>query len=401
MSAPKPIHDDISVERAWQIGRRIYVSCHYESTLGTRLRTDLAAHWDRDRKCLWVGSGKKTQVIEEVRAADRRRARVEEIKRTGRAVKIPFTATALRTLAREQGGAVWDDERKVWVFPREPEFDAVFHQVCDGVAEIRQKAAEAAQQEEQLRREQRARVRAAEQDRIEKQRGAERVRVLEESGRIPTGEETTVVVVSTRRMNKATAHEMAYPLGKVLRLDDGRRGIVIDRKVWFTGEEMASSVCWHPQTHDMAHWDLEHVVAVVEPTAEEVSADEADRAAVADATEIHQLVQAVSRAGAAVAGWSHIDPDTVVGVIETWYGSSGMDHRSGTVTLTRDEQVIFQHPGYYDDFVHTERVLTDDALVARVRAVVAAGPRTCLYPDQTVYRYEVSVRDEKVGADGP
>lgn len=401
MSAPKPIHDDISVQRAWQIGRRIYVSCHYESSLGTRLRADLGAHWDRDRKCLWVGSGKKMQVIEEVRDADRRRARVEEIKRTGRAVKIPFTATELRALAREQGGAIWNDERKAWVFPREPEFDAVYNQVRDGVAEIRQKSADAARQEKQLHQEEDARARAAEQDQLEKQRAAERVRVLKESGRTPTGEQTTVVVVSTRRMNKATAREMAYPLGTVLRLDDRRRGIVVEREVWFTGEEMASSVCWHPQTHDMAHWDLKHVVAVVEPTIEELSADEAERAAVADATEIHQFVEMLSRAGAAEAGWSRIDPDAAVGVIEAWYGPSGMEHRNGTVTLTRDEQLIFQHPGYYDEFVRTERVLTDQALVARMRAVLGAGPRTCLYPDQTVYRYEVSVRDEKVNADGP
>ncbi|MFD4406701.1 hypothetical protein ACFWPH_28460 [Nocardia sp. NPDC058499] len=401
MSAPKPIHDDISVERAWQIGRRIYVSCHYESSLGTRLRADLGAHWDRDRKCLWVGSGKKAQVIEEVRATDLRRARVEEIKRTGRPVAIPFTATRLRALAKEQGEAIWDDERKVWVFPREPEFDAVYHQVRDGVAEIRQKAAETARHEEQLRREERARIRAAEQEWVEKQRVEQRVRVLEKSGRAATGEQTAVVVVSTRRMNKATAREMAYPLGTVLRLDDGRRGVVVEHEVWFTGEEMASSVCWHPETHDMAHWDLKHVVAVVEPTIDELSADEAERAAAADAAEIHQFVNLLSRAGAAVAGWSRIDPDTVVGVIEAWYGSGGMGHRSGTVTLTRDEQVIFQHPGYYDEFVRTERVLTDPALVARMRAVLAAGPRKCLYPDQTVYRYEVSVRDEKVDADGP
>lgn len=67
------------------------------------------------------------------------------------------------------------------------------------------------------------------------QRSEQHARVLAASGRTPTGEHTTLMVVSTRRMDTATTREVAFPLGTVLRLDDGRRGVVIEREVGFTG----------------------------------------------------------------------------------------------------------------------------------------------------------------------
>ena len=106
-----------------------------------------------------------------------------------------------------------------------------------------------------------------------------RARVVEASGRTPTGETANHRIVSTRRMSRAEAEDMTHPLGTVIQLDDGRSGVVVDTTTWFTNGDDASSMCWHPETHDEAHWDLLHVVAIVEPTAVELAHDEARRAA--------------------------------------------------------------------------------------------------------------------------
>lgn len=52
MNAVKAVHDKIPTMWAWQVGRLGYVACRYKSTLGARLRTQMDAHRDRDRKRL-------------------------------------------------------------------------------------------------------------------------------------------------------------------------------------------------------------------------------------------------------------------------------------------------------------------------------------------------------------
>ncbi|OLZ51629.1 hypothetical protein BS329_15290 [Amycolatopsis coloradensis] len=389
MSEPKPIHEDIDLGRAWQVGRRIYVRCGYNSSLGEQLR-QLGANWDRDEKRLWVGSGKKPRVIPLVQAADERVRQIEEIKQQGRWLTIPYEASDIRHRAKDEAvGGVYDGDRKQWAFPTD-----------EGLAEIRELIAErrrreeAAAEEARLQRTEHQRsIRETEQAEAEQEKASRRERLITASGRTPTGDEAELRVISTRLMNKATAWTMAEPLGTLARLRDGRRGIVVDRKVWFTDEEMASSVCWHRETHDEAHWDILHTLAIVEPTAEEQAADDAERAAHADAVEIHQIIEAATRGGDITQGWNGIEDSQRVGVIRCWYGT-GERNPGGTLIFTTDERVVLQHPGYYDDYLHTERVSTDPELVARVRAVLAKGSRQREHVDQLIYEYEVVSGDQ-------
>ncbi|WP_028479072.1 hypothetical protein [Nocardia sp. CNY236] len=385
------VHEDIPIERAWQTGRRIYVACAYESTLGAQLRRELGAHWDGDIERLWVGSGKKERVIAAVRAADARRARVDEIMYRGRSVEIPFQATDIRARANELD-AVWDGHRRVWCFGAEPEWDDAYNEVATAVANYNHRRRAQAEQAKRESAEENRRYREAREARAEQERVEQRKRVLAESGRIPTGDEdTTLLIVSTQRMNKTTALGQAHPLGTLVRLEDGRRGIVVDRRVWFTNSEFASSICWHLETHDAAHWDLAHTVVIVEPTAQETAEDDAARADMTDATTLRQLVEEVRRTGAATQGWTTIDDADRVGVITCWYYSMMHEHRDGTLILTRNGRAVFQHPGWYDDYIPTERVVTDPDVIARVSAAIEAGDRTRHAHDgQMSYRYQVT-----------
>ncbi|KAA1250686.1 hypothetical protein F0Q45_08305 [Mycobacterium simiae] len=374
-----PIDEDIDGDRAWQLGRRIYVRCGYTSRLGEDLRR-MGAHWDRDAKQLWVGSGKKSEVIAAVQAADQRLQRVEEIKRQARYISIPYRAVEIRAEAKKLGG-LWDRDRKQWAFTTAAAYDRI-QQLLEHAQRCEEAAAEG------------ARGGCEEAGQVATQAGeaaqSRRARLIAESRRVPTGEEAEWRVVSTRRMNKVTAWAMAKPLGAIVRLRDGRRGVVIDRKVWFTGEDDASSMCWHAETHDEAHWDLLHTVAIVEPTAEERSADEAERAERADAAEIHDIVTELSHTGDVALAWTTIDDAMRVGIICRRYGSSLQS--GGTLVLTTDDRLIFQHPGWYDDYIQTERVVLDPDLVARVGAILARGNRTRMHADQMNYYYEVIQR---------
>jgi hypothetical protein len=390
MTDPKPVHESIALDRAWQIGRRIYVRCGYESTLGAQLR-EIGANWDREQKRLWVGSGKKARLIPLVQAADERVRRIEEIKREGRWVRIPYHAQDIREAAKSRRG-IWDPARQEWAFATHEDYVAV----RDLVVALARREQQAIEAERRERARQRQAARAAEAAAEAQAAVDQRARVLAASGRTPTGEEAEHRVISTRRMNKATAWDSAHPLGKVVRLRDGRRGVVVERKVWFTGADMASSVCWHPQTHDEAHWDLLHVLAIVEPTADERAADEAEAAERADTAELHQLareMQSRSDHAQLTEGWSEIPDSLQVGVVRCWYGTADR-HDGGRLLLTRDDRVVFQHPGFYDEWVRTERITTDPELLARVRAVFDAGGRTRRYVDQMNYDYEVVVHGD-------
>ncbi|WP_433635600.1 hypothetical protein [Nocardia sp. CA-120079] len=387
MNQPKAIDDGIAIDRAWQIGRRIYVRCSYESILGGQMR-QIGANWDRELRRLWVGSGKRARVIEMVRAADERAQQIAQIKATGRAVVIPFEWADIRARAKN-AGAIWNENAKTWVFPAETEFDAAYDEISGQLTARRNHEKAEAEATEQRHAEQRQQQRAAEAAAAEEADEARRAQLVAESERTATGEISELRLISTRRMNKATATDLAHPLGALVRLGDGRRGIVIDRQVWFTNDDMASSVCWHPQTHDEAHWDLLHHVAVVEPTAEEQAADAAAAAEHADAAEIHQLVETVSRTGVITADWNRFDDQ--VGAIRCRYGTTAMND-GGTLILAGD-RLVFQHPGYYDDYIRTERVSADPDLIARVQAVLAGGTRKRSIVNQTTYSYEVRARD--------
>ncbi|WP_433513902.1 hypothetical protein ACQP2T_61860 [Nonomuraea sp. CA-143628] len=383
----KKIHEDIPLERAWQTGRRIYVRCGYNSQLNKQL-LQLGSTWDGDVRARWVGSTKKTAVVELVRAHLERIAAIERVKAEGRWVAIPYEATDIRARAAALDG-VWDDGRKQWAMRAEEHQAEIIELVQTYQAEIDRQQAE---QRAALKRDRQIAEQAnkkRDQERAEAEAATRRERILTESGRTPTGETDKLTIISTRYMNRAGALQMAHQLGDVVRFDDDRRGVVVSVKAWFTDEEIASSICWHAQTHDEAHWDIEHTVAIVEPTEEEKTAD-AERAAVRrDALEIHDLIQHISRATQPLTPdeWATIGNVATVGEISETYGSTY--NRGTTLKLTRDGRAYWTHPGYHDDYISTGGSTSDPETVARLRAILNVGPRTREVIDQMLHTYKV------------
>ena len=108
----KPIHDGIPTDRAWQVGRRIYVRCGYKSQINKDMR-NIGAKWDPAERALWVGSTKKTQVIEICLAAQQRVDECEAVRAQGRWVEIPRGAGDILAVVKELGG-VYDPDGKRW-----------------------------------------------------------------------------------------------------------------------------------------------------------------------------------------------------------------------------------------------------------------------------------------------
>lgn len=384
-ATPKPVMDGVATDRAWQVGRRIYIRCGYNSRLNQDLIA-LGAKWDAEQRARWVGSSKKTQVVALLEAQAERIAAIEAVKVLGLWLAIPFDATAVREAAKA-AGAIWDEPRKQWAFRDEATLDQVTEQRDRWVTE---------RDERHRVEEETVRAAAAEADRIDLERAAQAAstrlqRILDESGRTLTGETTTHTVVSTRRMNKHTASELAHEIGTVITLSDGRRGIVTGRKIWFTNQDMASSVCWHPQTHDEAHWDFQYDVSIVTNTPDEDAKDARAAAELADAAEIHGTVEAARRITTphVVDRWTPIPATDRAGSISIMLGTTGAVG-GGQVILTRTGQVVWQHPGFYDDFVRTEGISDDPGLVGRVRAILAEGTRERVQRGQLPAYYSVT-----------
>lgn len=394
--AIRPFADEVPTDLAWRQGRRIYVRAGYHTTLNKSL-IQAGAKWDPEVGARWVGTGKASIVAPLIDAHLDRIRDVTDIKALGLWVATHYEDTRSQALARELG-AVWDKPRRAWAARTEQD-QARLEESAKAFARARKEAAERAKAEEeqalaqaeaeqreldQVRRERRARARAE-----------AAARVVADSGRTPTGENAELLIVSTRRMNKAAAWEMTHPVGTLVRLGDGRRGIVTGARVWFTGHEMASSRCWHDETLDQAHWDLLHTVAVVEPTAEESAADTARAEEAADAGELHALMESLHRSSTPREGYTVLDQDRVLGTIAHRYGSLLTEHDGGTAYLMSDGTIVHRHPGYYDDYRSTERTITDPALVQRMRAALAKGPRTRTYTDQMDYDYTVTTAQEQ------
>jgi hypothetical protein len=197
-------------------------------------------------------------------------------------------------------------------------------------------------------------------------------------------------------MNKATARGMADPIGSIMGLDDGRRGLVVAVEVWFTDDEMASSVCWHAETHDMAHWDIRHELLIVAPTEKEKTADAERQAVREDAIDIHRLVRdAGTLTGSRTEDrWTPIPEDEQAGSIEVHLGTPGTAGFSGgRLILATDGRVVWQHPGYYDDYIRSEGITSDPEVVERVRAVLARGDRERSVHGQLTTTYTVKGAD--------
>lgn len=390
----KPVHPDIPVDRAWQTGRRLYVRCGYTSRLNTDL-LGIGANWDKEVKARWVGSTKRQQLVEVLLAWKARIDEIEAIKRKGLWVEIPQEALTIRGRIRKLGGVYEGEPRYQWALPTEEAYTEAKRLVDQWRAE---RAAEekAAAERAAVRRAkeaaERAEAAAAAKAKAEAEQAARHEQMIRESGRTLTGETVFLRQYSTQVMRRAAAVEHAHSLGTVLHLADGRRGIVTEVSVRFVNEEMASSTCYHDGIYDMAHWCYGYELEVVEPTDEERAADAEKAAVTADAEDIHKLMKSAGRLTAArAASWTRIPGEQIAAIITTSQGS-GLRFQGGTLTLTTDNRVVWQHPGYYDDYIHTEGISDDPELVARVRAILAAGSRkrTTLDGGQLPTYYEVT-----------
>jgi len=383
----KPIHDGIPTDRAWQVGRRIYVRCGYKSQINKDMR-NIGAKWDPAERALWVGSTKKTQVIEICLAAQQRVDEREAVKAQGRWVEIPRGADDILAVVKELGG-VYDPDGKRWAMRSDEDLARVQDMIRQ--RKEREAAERAARREaEQRIREELRRQGVAE---AEAKVRAERERIVAEAGRVATGETAKLREISTQRMTKAIAWKVARKKGDVVKLRDGRRGVIVGIDIWFTGSDIASSVCWHAATHDRAHWDFLYEVAIVEPTQEEVEADAAEAAERADAEQIHTLMEEAARLTGARADdkWTHIPDDQIEGELTSMAGTTS-PFSKGRLILTHDGRVYWQHPGYYDDYVRSEGVSDDPELVERVRRLIAAGSRTRYVDGQLPVTYKVVAR---------
>jgi len=346
-NATKPVAEDIPADRAWKAGRRIYVRCGYKSQFNEGLRA-IGAKWDPEVRALWVGSQKADQAMGLIRGAQERAERIDDVKARGHWVHVPYEHSKIRAEAKRLGG-LYDGDRKEWAMP-----DAETQKTVSGMVRTARDQAEAARRAQEQQHSADDQRRAAQQ----------RERVLAESGRTPTGEpDVSVTDVSTRVMNKATARESARPLGEVVRFRDGRRGVVVHVEVWFTNDEFASSACWHRETHDQAHWDLRHTLALVEPTDDERQADAERQVAEAGEAELASLMNdAEALTGYQYgSGWSTVS--NTIGTITVKSPGFGSAH-GGQIILTGDDRVIYQHPGWYDDFRRSEGTTSAPDVVA-------------------------------------
>jgi hypothetical protein len=390
---PKPISGGVPAGRAWQVGRRIYVACGYESILGGQLR-EIGAHWDREVKRLWIGSGKKERVLALLAAAEERTREREETTARALWVTIPYSAGTIRERAKTLG-AVWDGEGKRWALPT-----AEAHTEVAGLLALlqeREAAARAEQVEADTARWEAQKQARAEHERAERERAGEaerarRARVVSESGRVAAGEETTLLTVSTEYMNTATARQRCTPVGSVVRMRDGRRALVVATSVKFTDEETASSMCWHRETHDQAHWDLRHEAVVVETTDAEAAADADEQALRADAAEIHRVLR--TGWGPIREKWTSLAEGEVAAMITSEYGSAEwLRQRGPRLVLTTSGVWLHQSPPAHDELHSTEREVADPAATAAAAAVLAAGNRDRGHVDQLRYWYTVTMHD--------
>ncbi len=123
MSSTKELTPTTPTDRAWVTGRRIYVRSRYGSRLAEQVR-DLGATWDRDERCLWVGTGKRDQVVALLAEQAERVEAVVARKAAAHWVTIPFEAEDIRARAKKLG-ALWDRDRKQWGLPTEDAADEI------------------------------------------------------------------------------------------------------------------------------------------------------------------------------------------------------------------------------------------------------------------------------------
>lgn len=362
--APKAVADDIPVDKAWKIGRRIYVRCGYQSQLNDQLR-EIGATWDRDARALWVGSTKLTQVLPLLRQQAERIAKVSTIKAAGRWVTIPYDAANIRASAKQLGG-VYDGDRKSWAMPTD---DA--HEQIQALLTARDEAVEAAK-------------RAAEQEREEARRRAEQEQIttaetrshqiIKESGRHVVSEAPIYVTGHLGGYLKRSQAEQAKPQpGEVRRWKDGRRVLVLECDVEFADQDSIDDGLSYADSWDLPGWYWRYEAVEVAPTADEVDVDHEVALWFDDYRTIQRVMRDAEKAADLHASESGEWPRGSRTITKEGRGS-GVQH-FGEVVVTDDGQCWWTHLGYYDDYRSVVGLIVDEAVIARIEAVLAGGSR--------------------------
>jgi hypothetical protein len=356
-STPKPIADDIPVDKAWQVGRRIYVRCAYESTLNQQLRA-IGATWDRDVRALYVGTTKRDQILPLVTAQVQRIAAVTEVKAGGHWINIPYDAADIRAQAKTLGG-VWDGQRKLWAMPTREALATVHNAV--GEWTTARAAAQAA-----------ATRAAAEANAAISQRTAQTTeeRLIAGSGRTLTDVRGTATGrLHGGKMYRDQAEKAKPQPGSVRRLHSGSRVLVLACTINFYSQD-AIDEGFSPNLDDDPGWYYRYSYAVVEPTADEAAADAVEQAERDDEAEIAAVMRAADSITPKTEWRTQVDGASI-----TQDAAGGLTVHGGKITVAADGTVWYQHPGWYDDYRAMEVTIIDETLVARVHAIIAAGVR--------------------------
>lgn len=361
---PKAIADDISTEKAWKIGRRIYVRCSYQSQLNEQLR-DIGASWDRDVRALWVGSTKLAQVLPLLRAQAERVAKVSGIKAAGRWVIIPYEATNIREAAKRLGG-VWDGDRKAWAMPTD---DA--HEQIQTLLTARDEAVEAAKRAAEQEREE-ARQRA-EQEQITTAEARKR-RIIEASGRHVVSEAPIYVTGHLEGYLRRPQAEQAKPQpGQIRRWKGCRRVLVVDCDVEFASQDAIDDGMSYAQLWDSPGWYWRYEAIEVEPTPDEVDADHESALWVDDYRTIKLVMRDAEKAADLHAPEPGEWPRSSRTIAKEGRGSGVSSF--GKIVVTDGGEYWWTHPGYYDDYRAVVGLISDEAVIARIKAVLAGGTR--------------------------
>lgn len=224
-------------------------------------------------------------------------------------------------------------------------------------------------------------------DQLERQR-----RALVDSGRTPTGEVTTAEDRNPAVRGRSAAETWAQEVGSVRQLPDGRRAVVVDRRLGYRSRADVADQGWLGSPH----WYAQYRLAVVATTLAERAEDRAHEERAQDAEALREL-----RYGLADLMRSRPDRSEPRGVADpvgtirysTWVRRDGKPEPFGTAVLGRDGTLVWQdvHRGGPSEVVVTDRELVDSA-----RELVARGPRTRAFRVQHMIRAEVIT--EQVGA---
>lgn len=331
MTESKPLAEDIPLERAWKVGRRIYVRCGYKSQLNDEIRA-LGGKWDREERALWVGSGKADQVITAVRAAEERGAKVEEIKAAGYEIAIPYARADVREFAKGLG-AIWQAASKTWALP-----------TADALGKVQAALAAQPVTNAQPAASRPKRTPAPEID-----------AVIADSGRTVIGDQ----VKAEKHLGKMrrTDAEQHYYAGQIVAFEGGRALVVQAKFIWVSEDTAEDTGNFGSE----GFWaDL--ILVPIEPTDAEVEA----KRKVEERAELRKrIVDIFAHALGRTRPVDRFDAGEVV--VARWLETA----RGIQIGRRADGVWLVQHPGHYDDYRLSQCAVEDPAEVDVLESLTA------------------------------